>query len=78
MRNAGKSVSMATSVDNTRGTYTERQSQMGECANCGHTEADHHENSDGETICIGGGAFNEGTPQCDCDLFEEEEEEEES
>lgn len=48
---------------------------MDECANCGHSEGDHHEQSTGEIVCIGDGTFNNGEPQCDCDYFEEEEEE---
>jgi hypothetical protein len=77
IRAAWKSVVVVTIVANTKGMYTERQSQMYECANCGHDEGDHHEQSTGETICLGAGKFNDGSPQCDCDLFEDEQEEEE-
>lgn len=49
-----------------------------ECINCGHDQDDHKWSDEhSQTICTGESFFNDGTPQCDCDLFEEEEEEEE-
>jgi hypothetical protein len=49
-----------------------------ECQNCGHNEDDHKWSDErSSTICTGDGLFDDGSPQCDCDLFEEEEEDEE-
>jgi hypothetical protein len=49
-----------------------------DCVNCGHDQDDHKwSDEQSATICTGDGLFDDGTPQCDCDLFEEDEEDEE-
>lgn len=46
-----------------------------ECDNCGHDENEHFWDENlSRTVCVGEGRFDDGDPQCDCDMFEEEEE----